>query len=375
MNASPDTPQRIARLTPLPEVHAAVERLAMPVAARGVDLAIAAGRVLAADVVALGPGLTAAVALRDGWAVRSDLVADAGPYAPVPVSAAWVEVGDPLPADTDAVLAPDAVTSARGVQEAAASAAPGEGALRAFEGGEGRPLRHAGDFVRAVDLAAFRAVGVSRVALREPLVLVVSINRQVASSADAAAPLIASAVEAAGGRAHIMRAAAAAGALESALHDGSADAVIAIGGTGQGRGDRALAVLAAHGTIAVHGVGIRPGETAALGDVGGRPVLMLPGRLDAALAAWLLIGGPLLRRLTGAASAEASAPATLARKITSTVGLAEVVLVRRTDAGVEPVAAGVLPVQAIAQADGWVLVPPDSEGYPAGAEVELRPLP
>ena len=41
----------------------------------------------------------------------------------------------------------------------------------------------------------------------------------------------------------------------------------------------------------------------------------------------------------------------------------------------EPIASGYWPLRAIAQANGWILVPPESEGYPAGAEVVVRPWP
>ena len=68
-------------------------------------------------------------------------------------------------------------------------------------------------------------------------------------------------------------------------------------------------------------------------------------------------------------------PARLTRKVTSTVGLAEVVPVARSPDGVEPLASGYLPLQALARADGWILVPPESEGFPAGATVEVRSFP
>ena len=31
--------------------------------------------------------------------------------------------------------------------------------------------------------------------------------------------------------------------------------------------------------------------------------------------------------------------------------------------------------QALAAADGWILVPPDSEGYAAGAQIDMKALP
>jgi molybdopterin biosynthesis enzyme len=391
--------QHIARLTPLGEVEHALDRRAGPTAARALELDLAVGRVLALDLSPAGASATTPVAARDGFAVRADLVADAGAYAPVPITAAWIEAGQPLPDDSDAVLPPDALIATHGGDEAIAPVSPGEGVLTMLAGGKQEPLRQAGEALRATDIAALRALGVDRVEVREPLVYVVSTNREVAAAADTVAPLIAAAVEAAGGRAHIMRAVSGPHALESALHDGAADAVITIGGTGEGRGDRTVAIVAAHGELLLHGFGLKPGETAALGAVGARPVLMLPGRLDAALAAWLVVGRRLLARLTGEFSADDAAaapsraggnPATsrsevpafagpsgrapLTRKIASTVGLAEVVFVRRRGKRVEPLASG-LPPHAVARADGWVLVPAGSEGYPARTMVDVRPLP
>ena len=104
-----------------------------------------------------------------------------------------------------------------------------------------------------------------------------------------------------------------------------------------------------------------------------RAVKRLKKRRD--FAAHLLVGDPLLRLLTGATTLEPTMPVTLARKITSSIGLAEVVPLRRVGDGVEPLASGYWPAQALTRADGWVLVPPDSEGFAAGARLEMRAFP
>ena len=222
---------------------------------------------------------------------------------------------------------------------------------------------------------ALHAAGVSQVEVRSPRVDVISASPGIGEAVDIVAPLIASALNGAGARARIVPLQGEHGALEQLLVSASADAFITIGGTGVGRSDRTVNTVAQIGSVSIHGMGIQPGETAALGQVGDRPVLMLPGRLDAALAVWLLIGSRLLRRLTGLAERDGSSTGTLARKITSTIGIADIVLVRRDGNGLEPLAAGHFPLQALTHADGWVLVPPESEGYPAGTIVDLRPLP
>src|SRR3954471_22126209 len=182
--------QRISSLTPLADVLARVAALARPVAPREVEVQEAEGRVLAHDVIA-GPCPATAVALTDGWAVRAEQVADAGPYAPMLLSAVptWVNAGDPMPPGTDAVLPPDAVTGA----EVHTAATPGDGVLAA--GADARPdlpLRRAGERLRAADVAALQAVGVSRVRVREPRVRIVS------AEVDAAALAVARGVAAHG---------------------------------------------------------------------------------------------------------------------------------------------------------------------------------
>ena len=163
--------------------------------------------------------------------------------------------------------------------------------------------------------------------------------------------------------------------LDRALGDETADAVMIVGGTGSGRHDDSVRALSRNGRVAVHGIAISPGETAGFGTVVGRPVLLLPGRIDAALSVWLLLGRPLLARLSGRIVDETSIEAVLARKVASRLGLTEVVPVRRTDAGVAPLASDYLPLSALAQADGWIVVPPGSEGFAPGSRVAVWPLP
>ena len=372
MSVSPEPIQRVSRLAPLREVEARIDAIARPVGPREIDLDAALGRVLAADVTVGAPAPPGAVALTDGWAVRSEQIADAGSYAPVPLvpPPAWVEVGEPLPAIADAVLPPDAVVTMAGLAEAHASATAGDGVLAAGADADLRtPLRRAGTRLRALDVAALRAAALTQVSVRVPRVRLVSTNARLGAG-DFVGALIGRAIEREGGQAE-----RAGPALEDALRDDSADAVIAIGGTGAGRQDTSIRTLMQMGRLEMHGVGIRPGETAALGTAGSRPVLLLPGRLDAALAAWLILGRRLIVRLTGSGGDDPATSEPLARKVASTVGLAEIMPVARRADGVEPLGSGYLSLQALARADGWILVPPDSEGFAAGSMVEVRSFP
>ena len=120
---------------------------------------------------------------------------------------------------------------------------------------------------------------------------------------------------------------------------------------------------------------LSPGETAAFGGCGNRPALLLPGRIDAALAGWLTIGVPLIDRLSGYSDAATFTTAPLARKIASPIGLVEVVPVHMANGQAEPIAAGYWSVARLAASHGWIVVPANSEGFPAGSEVVIRPWP
>jgi len=372
MTANSEALQVITRLTPLADVLALVDRRVRPVAPREIEVAAAAGRVLAADIVAPARPATA-IALLDGWALRADDTLGAGGYAPALLLQAppRVDVGQRMPPGTDSVAPLDAVTASGSGAEALAALAPGDGVLPA--GGDcdrSLALGRAGEFASAARVAALAAAGIAHVSLREPRLRVLPLRDD--AIVNAAARLVASDIGRRGGVAQLDLAEQG---LRNALADETADAIIAVGGTGSGRNDNSVDALSRRGEVAVHGIALTPGETAALGFVGPRPVLLLPGRLDAALSVWLVVGRHLLARLCGRSDDAPAAMATLTRKVTSTVSLAEFVPVRRSGGGVEPLAAKYLPLSALARADGWILVPAESEGYPAGASVTVRAWP
>ncbi len=365
-------PQRIDRLTPLDDVLARIDALVAPVESRERAVADAIGQVLAGDVAA-GPHPRAPLALRDGWAVRADLTSDASSYAPAPLpAAARIDAGEPVPAGADAVAPLDVVAVRAGRMEIIAPVGAGEGVLQAGADTDGRLLPAGGRLTR-IRAAVLAAAGLERASVRAPRVWLVRNRAGGDAVIDAAMELIAGEIAAAGGRVLSGAAAAAGAPLEAAFADDTADAVIAVGGTGSGRTDAGVRTLARVGRLEVHGIALAPGETAAFGFVGSRPVLLLPGRLDAALAVWLVLGRRLLARLSGCGEEEPAGKARLARKVASSLGLAEVIPVRMRAGAAEPIASGYVPFSALAQADGWILVPADSEGYPPGAEVVIRP--
>jgi molybdopterin biosynthesis enzyme len=99
----------------------------------------------------------------------------------------------------------------------------------------------------------------------------------------------------------------------------------------------------------------------------------LPGAPDQALAAWWTLALPALDRLSGREKRRTTT-LQLARKIASSVGIAEIVLLKKADDAWLPLATGDLSLEAIARADAWLAVPGASEGYAAGTPVDAYML-
>ena len=365
--------QSIARLTPLGDVLALSESRVGPVVPRKSALPDAAGGILAEDIVARQRPAQA-IALRDGFAVEAAAVADATAYSPVPLASTphRVDAGDALPDGTDAVAQLDSIVVRGQAAEAIAPVSPGEGVLLA--GGDASPrvpLRRAGERLRERDVPVLAALGVSEVTVRSPRIVVGCGGARRTPIVGAAHDILVRAIAGAGGR--VSDAPSDAELFRQPPTD--ADAVIAVGGTGAGRNDAAVQTLARHGRVDVHGIAVSPGETAAFGFVGKLPVLLVPGRIDAALAIWLLIGRHLVARLAGGAADDVAAMLPLKRKVTSAIGTTELMPVACSAGTAEPLASGYLSLTALARSDGWIVVPPQSEGFAAGTPVAVRPWP
>jgi molybdopterin molybdotransferase len=372
---STTSPQRIARLTPLSDVLTLAETRVRAVKPHRYPLAAALGRTLAEDVVASSCP-SRPIAMRDGFAVEAAAIADASAYTPVPLASVprRVDAGEPLPSEADAVVPLDAIALHGDRAEAIATVSPGDGMLAA--GGDTTPhtpLRRAGERLRAIDLAVFAAAGVAEVTVRKPCIRIACGSAARTSPIEAAIGTLALAITAAGGA--VLDAQGEPSRLEEALMDDGADAVIAVGGTGSGRQDRSVQALARHGSVEAHGIAVSPGESAAFGFVGARPVLLVPGRLDAAVAIWLLIARHLIARLAGGNAEDTPVILTLKRKVTSTIGLVELIPVGCAGGAAEPLAAGYLSLASLVRSDGWIVIPADSEGFQVGTPVAVKPWP
>jgi molybdopterin molybdotransferase len=339
-------PQRLpAQLTPLDVALAAMLRDVRPIDER----AAAEKQIAAIEMLELKAWPPHDIAANDGWALRASDLVGASSYTPLPMagSPVWVEAGDPMPEPCDCVLDDDSVDLAGPIVQALAEAIPGQGVRR--KGGAIGNVGRIVDAWRPEDLSAYR-----------PRVRVVN-----SPGGNITAKLIANALRKAGADVVFAEAASRDAASIGAQLDGSdCDLLIVIGGSGVGRTDASAIALAERGEMIAHGLALQPGRTAAVGRLGRAPVVVVPGAPDQALAVWWTIVRPVLDRLADRDRETLTLP--LARKIASSVGIAEVALLRREKDEWMPLAVGDLPFETIARADAWLLVPGGSEGYATG---------
>ena len=126
--------------------------------------------------------------------------------------------------------------------------------------------------------------------------------------------------------------------------------------------------------MAIHGVAMRPSSPTGLGRLAHRFVILLPGNPVSCLCAYDFFAGRAVRRLAGR---EAQWPyrrerRTLQRKLTSVVGRVDYARVQIIDGLVQPLSVGGASIlSSTTRADGFVVIPEDSEGHAEGSEVEV----
>ena len=115
------------------------------------------------------------------------------------------------------------------------------------------------------------------------------------------------------------------------------DVLVVSAGSSVGARDETAAAIASLGEPGIwcHGLSLKPGKPTLLADVGGIPVIGLPGNPRSALVVFRLIGMPIVRMVGGCTKPppEPSVMARLARDLPSAAGRLDVVQVRLAGKG------------------------------------------
>ncbi len=154
------------------------------------------------------------------------------------------------------------------------------------------------------------------------------------------------------------------------------DAMIITGGTSLGRYDLVPESLSKMAGQVFGGVRTRPGRTAALYSISGKPVFSVSGFPSSAIISlWLFLPG-YLHSVTGLNVFDRVRMMPLASELHSKAGYTSVVPVKITrkgdGEGVVPVSHGSIRMVDLLEADGLVLVPDSVEGYSGESHVEVH---
>lgn len=320
-----------------------------------------------------------------------------------------IATGAPVPDDCDAVLPIEFCDSSggEGVVRCLASVGAGKHVGRLAEDvARDEQLFAAGRRLRPQDVALLSALGVGAVqAFAPPRVRIVVAGDEIVPAgsrpsgfhvADANGPLLAALVARDGGRPQPtgvlpddpvrLRAALepqSAPARSAGRGDDFDDApvsfppcdvILSAGGSSAGSEDFLPQLLAERGELAIRGVAIRPGGPASVGRIGETLVFLLPGQPTACLAAYDLLVGPAIRTLSGLPVGwpyrAVSVP--LAAAVSSSRGRMDYVRVRLSEGLAHPLGGGASRMSSTTQADGFLLVPEDRDGLPAGETATIH---
>jgi molybdopterin molybdotransferase len=367
----------------------------LSIPAEEIEIAAAKGRVLADPISAPAdiPGLDCAAV--DGYALRSaetEGATDYNPLAftlhesanePLPLAGAvMIITGAPVPRGADAVLPFDTTQSRGRVLEIFATPAAGSGIERRGQQlRAGAALFEARRTLRPQDVGLLAALGIDRVrVLRIPRVrLVIAGPKSFGnglSAADAIGPMLRGLIERDGAQAETINLAEPRSeAIGQAIAAPGADVILVAGRTATGPDDEAPLALASVGELSMHGIALRPGGSTGMGVCGKAPVLLLPGDPLAALCAYELLAGRLIRNLGGRSPElpHCVRVAEVGRKIVSAIGFVDLCRVRLVEGRVEPVGSAEFGgLVSSALADGFVVVPAPLEGYAPGTRVEVH---
>ncbi|GAB3670470.1 molybdopterin molybdotransferase MoeA [Actinocorallia lasiicapitis] len=385
------------RLTPLPPLQVA--------------LLEAAGTVLAEPVtapVSLPPFDNSAM---DGYAVCAADLADLPVTLPVvgdvaagdggvlglrPGLTARIMTGAPMPGGADTVI-PVEWTDGGSVHVTIRQGnAPGGYVRRAGEDVRaGDVVLPAGTLLQAPQLGMAAAVGRAQLTVRpRPRVVVLSTGDELRDPGtdlsygqiwDSNSFMLTTAVNEAGGigvRHTFVR--DDAGSVKETLDDlmAQADVIITTGGVSMGAYDVVKEVLSGGGDVAFEKVAMRPGKPQGFGLLDGRcPIFTLPGNPVSAYVSFQVFVRPALRHLQGLpADGLPVVTATCTEPLRSAPGVQQYLRASLEFAGGSyavraSAAQGSHQMMALADANGLIVLPPETTEVPAGSRVHVLKLP
>lgn len=155
------------------------------------------------------------------------------------------------------------------------------------------------------------------------------------------------------------------------------DMVIVNAGSSAGTEDYTVHVLRELGQVIIHGVAIKPGKPVILAIVRGKPVIGLPGYPVSAYLTFENFVIPVLQQMNGQTSSRVpQVEAVISRRMVSSLKHREYVRVKvgKVDGKLvaSPLARGAGAAMSLVRADGFCVIPQNSEGVEAGEKVTVE---
>ena len=339
-------------------------------------------------------------AAMDGIAVKSAETAEAGEERPLALSLGSgyriIDTGDPVKSPFDAVImAEDVMETGEGVVTITKSV-PGWQHVRPI--GEdiaaGEMLLPSHHTIRPVDIGVLLAGGILNLEIfKKPQVSIIPTGTEIimphenpkeGDIIDSNSGMFAAMVTESGGVPH--RCSIVPDDYqkikETVLQETErSDMVIINAGSSAGTEDYTVHVLREIGQVIVHGVAMKPGKPVILAIVQGKPVIGLPGYPVSAYLAFENFAEPVLRIMAGlspnmGSSTRKTVKAVLSKRTVSSLKHREYVRVKVGKVGDKfvcaPLARGAGAAMSLVRADGFCVIPQESEGFEAGETVDVE---
>ncbi|PKL61427.1 MAG: molybdopterin biosynthesis protein [Methanomicrobiales archaeon HGW-Methanomicrobiales-2] len=383
--------RRYLNLTPLAEALAAMRQAFPPPGhAETVPLHLSVGRVTAEPLYAEYSIPGADIARFDGYAVKSGDTLGAQDQRPLPLLAsARINTGEVLPVSFDAVVMIEDTWDEGGIPWVRKSAASWQHVRHAGEDiRAGELVLPKGHQIRPFDLGALATYGITQLAVRSVRIGIVPTGSELVPLGVAPAPGQTIETNTLMAEAYLSRMGATCrrygivpddpdlirNAVQTAVAEN--DLVILSAGSSAGTRDFSRDVVGALGEIIFHGIAVRPGKPVLLANVGGKPVLGMPGYPVAAQTALREVAGNLLAWWGLSPLPGGEMDVRLSRRLASDLGFDEFVPVSvgRVSgtcwATPHPRGGGIQ--MAVVRANGYLHIPAAREGIEAGEEVHVR---
>jgi putative molybdopterin biosynthesis protein len=370
-----------------------------PLPAEDTDIDAALGRVTAEPVFARLSVPHYHAAAMDGIAVNADATLGASETSPVQLTvgaqAIWVDTGDPLPPETNAVIMAEQVQDLGDDRlEILAAVAPWQHVRSMGEDLVATELVLPENHVLTpVDLGAATAAGYTRLSVRRrPRVAILPTGSELVEAGASPLPpgaivdfnsvTLAAQIRDWGGEpTRLPITPDDRQLILSRVRDALAeyDVVVVNAGSSAGSEDYTASIVRELGELLVHGVAIRPGHPLVLGVAQGKALIGLPGYPVSAILTAELALKPLVYRLQAVPLVpRPTVTATMTRKLLSPMGEDEYVRVKLGQVGerliAAPLSRGAGVIMSMVRADGLLRIPRFSEGVHAGADVDVELL-